>query len=103
MPFEEGVVEDASAETYKVAEGGLRELIARLELLDEGKKEIAEQQKEMLAEARARGYDVKFLRKLIALRKKGPAVVAEEDAILDLYREALSGWRVSPLGQYAAA
>ena len=44
----------------------------------------------------------KFLRKLIALRKKGPAVVAEEEETLDIYREALSGWRVSPLGQYAA-
>ena len=99
MPFEEGVVEDASAETYKVVAGDLRQFIARFERLDEGKKEIAEQQKEMLAEARARGYDVKFLRKLIALRKKGPAVVAEEEETLDIYREALSGWRVSPLGQ----
>ena len=103
MPFEEGVVEDAPAETYKVAAGDLRQFIARFERLDEEKKEIAEQQKVVLAEARAWGYDVKVLRKLIALRKKDPAVVAEEDAILDLYREALSGWRVSPLGQYAAA
>lgn len=103
MLFEEGVVEDASAETYKVAAGDLRQFIARFERLDEGKKEIAEQQKEVLAEARASGYDVKVLRKLIALRKKDPAVVAEEEAILDLYREALSGWHVSPLGQYAAA
>ena len=102
MPFEEGVVEDASAETYKVAAGDPRQFIARFERPDEGKKEIAEQQKEMLAEARARGYDVKFLRKLIALRKKGPAVVAEEEEALDSYREALSGRHVSPLGQYAA-
>ena len=41
MLFEEGVVEDASAETYKVAAGDLRQFIARFERLDEGKKEIA--------------------------------------------------------------
>ena len=99
----EDVIEDAPAAAYKVTAGELRQFIERFERLDQEKKDIADQQKEVLAEARARGYDVKVLRKLIALRKKDPAVVAEEEAILDLYREALSGWRVSPLGQYAAA
>lgn len=99
----EDVIEDAPAAAYKVTAGELRQFIERFERLDQEKKDIADQQKEVLAEARARGYDVKVLRKLIALRKKDPAVVAEEEAILDLYREALSGWHVSPLGQYAAA
>ena len=89
MLFEEGVVEDASAETYKVAAGDLRQFIARFERLDEEKKEIAEQQKGVLAEARARGYDVKVLKKLIALRKRDSSEVSEEEAILELYKEAL--------------
>ena len=42
-----------------------------------------------MAEARGRGYDVKVLRKLIALRKKDPADVSEEEAILEVYKEAL--------------
>ena len=43
----------------------------------------------MLAEARGRGYDVKVLRRLIALRKRDSAEVSEEEAILELYKQAL--------------
>ena len=53
------------------------------------RRDLAEQLKEVLAEARARGYDVKVLRKLIALRKRDSAEVSEEEAILELYKQAL--------------
>ena len=89
MPFEEDVIEDAPAAAYKVTAGELRQFIERFERLDQEKKDIADQQKEVLAEARARGYDVKVLRKLIALRKKDPADVTEEEAILEVYKQAL--------------
>ncbi|MEL6601143.1 MAG: GapR family DNA-binding domain-containing protein, partial [Pseudomonadota bacterium] len=53
-------------------------------------KDIADQQKEVMAEAKARGFDTKALRQLIALRKKDPEQISEEEAVLQLYREALN-------------
>ncbi len=73
----------------RVAAGELRSFIERLERLDEEKKAIADAQKEVMAEAKSRGYDTKVMRKLITLRKKDPQDIAEEEAILEVYREAL--------------
>ena len=67
----------------------LRQFIERWEQLDLEKKEIAEHQKEVMAEAKGRGYDTKVMRKLIAERKRRPDDVAEEEAILEMYREAI--------------
>jgi uncharacterized protein (UPF0335 family) len=83
------IVEDESATQYKVTAGELRQFVERYERLDQEKKDIAEQQKEVMAEARARGYDVRVLKKLIALRKRDSSEVSEEEAILELYRQAL--------------
>ena len=83
------VIEDEGRTRYKVTAGELRQFIERYERLDQEKKDIADAQKEVMAEARGRGYDVKVLRKLIALRKKDPADVSEEEAVLELYKEAL--------------
>jgi uncharacterized protein (UPF0335 family) len=81
--------EDAAADRYKITAAELRQFVERFERLEAEKKDIADQQKEVLAEARARGYDVKVMKKLIALRRREPAEVSEEEAILQLYREAL--------------
>ncbi|MEO0357849.1 MAG: DUF2312 domain-containing protein, partial [Pseudomonadota bacterium] len=67
----------------------LRQFIERVERLDQEKKDLAEQQKEVMAEAKARGYDTKVMRKLIALRRRDKDDIAEEEAILDMYKEAL--------------
>ncbi|MEM8871286.1 MAG: DUF2312 domain-containing protein [Pseudomonadota bacterium] len=84
------VVEDTGpAESHRVAAAELRQFIERFERLDAEKKDIADQQKEVMAEAKGRGYDVRILRKVIALRKKDPDQVSEEEAVLDLYKEAL--------------
>ena len=53
------------------------------------KKDLADQQKEVMAEAKARGYDTKVMRKVIALRKRDSDDIAEEEAILEMYKEAL--------------
>ena len=68
----------------------LRAFIERLERLEVERKDIADLQKEVLAEAKGRGYDTKILRKIVALRKKDPEDVSEEEAILQLYLEALN-------------
>ncbi len=53
------------------------------------KKDVAERQKELMAEAKARGYDTKVMRKVIALRKRDKDDIAEEEAILEMYKAAL--------------
>lgn len=75
--------------TYRVAADELRQFIERFERLEAEKKDIADQQKEVMAEAKARGYDTKVLRKIIALRKRDKDALAEENAILRMYGDAL--------------
>ena len=67
----------------------LRAFIERFERLDAEKKDIADQQKEVMAEAKGRGYDTKVLRKLVALHKREAHEVSEEEAVLEMYKEAL--------------
>ncbi|MBL3569924.1 DUF2312 domain-containing protein [Rhodovulum visakhapatnamense] len=75
--------------TYRVAAGELRGFIERFEKLAQEKAEITDQQAAVMAEAKGRGYDTKVLRRIIALRKRDANDVAEEEAVMALYREAL--------------
>ena len=74
---------------YRVTSGELRAFVERYERLEIEKKDIADHQKEVMAEAKSRGYDTKILRKVIALRKKDPQEISEEEAVLDMYKDAL--------------
>lgn len=80
---------DMTEQTYRVAADELRQFIERYETLEEERVVVTGQQKEVLAEAGSRGYDTKVMRKLIALRKRDLNEVAEEEAILQMYKEAL--------------
>lgn len=71
------------------AQTQLKSIIERIERLEQEKSEIAEQIKEVFAEAKGNGFDVKVLRKVIRLRKQDRAKRQEEEAILDLYLSAL--------------
>ena len=71
------------------AKGQLKSLVERIEKLEEEKKAIAGDIKEIYAEAKAHGFDTKVLRKVIGLRKKDLHEREEEEAILDLYLHAL--------------
>jgi uncharacterized protein (UPF0335 family) len=82
-------VESQADASYRASSGELRQFVERIERLDAEKKDIAEQQKEVMAEAKARGYDTKVLRKVIALRKRDADEIAEEEAVLEMYKEAL--------------
>ena len=75
--------------TYRVTAGELRQFVERFERLDMEKRDLADQQKEVMAEAKGRGYDTKVLRKIVALRKRDKDDIAEEEAVLDMYKEAL--------------
>ena len=79
-------VTDAS---YRVTADELRQFIERFERLEQEKKDIMDHQKEVMAEAKGRGYDVKVMRKIIALRKRDQNDIAEEEAVLEMYKEAL--------------
>ncbi|TWI37974.1 DUF2312 domain-containing protein [Paracoccus sulfuroxidans] len=75
--------------SYGIAAGELRQFIEQYEQLEAEKKDVTEQQKELMAEAKARGYDTKVMRKVIALRKRDKDDIAEEEAILEMYKAAL--------------
>jgi uncharacterized protein (UPF0335 family) len=77
------------ADAGGVAAGQLRSFVERIERLEEEKKGIADDIRDVYAEAKGNGFDVKVLRKVIALRKKDANERQEEEAILDLYMHAL--------------
>ncbi|SOC11358.1 uncharacterized protein (UPF0335 family) [Rhodobacter sp. JA431] len=80
---------DVRDRVYNVAAEELRQFIEQYEHLEAEKKDITEQQKDVMAEAKARGYDTKVMKKIIALRKRDKNDVAEEEAIMDIYKSAL--------------
>ena len=82
-------MQDIPEPSYRVTAEELRQFIEHLERLEVEKKVIADQQKEVMADAKGRGYDVKVLRKLVNIRRRDEGEVAEEEAILGLYKEAL--------------
>lgn len=76
-------------DAYAVTADELRQFIERFEHLEAEKKDVTEQQKELLAEAKGRGYDTKVMKKIITLRKRTPDDIAEEEAVLEMYKAAL--------------
>ena len=78
-------MQDVTNSSYRVTADELRQFIERFERLEVEKKDIADQQKEVLAEAKGRGYDVKVLRKIVTLRRRDESEVAEDEAVLELY------------------
>ena len=67
----------------------LKAYFERIERLEKAKKEIAEDIKEVFAEAKGDGFDVKVMRKILLIRKQDPADLEEENAILETYMSAL--------------
>jgi uncharacterized protein (UPF0335 family) len=72
-----------------VAADQLRLFIERIERLEEEKKSMADDVRDVYAEAKSNGYDTKTMRKIVALRKMESHVRQEADALLDTYRNAL--------------
>lgn len=78
-----------SDEKYDVTGQELRQFIERVERLEEEKQEIADQVKEVFAEIKARGFDVKAIRVILRERKQDPDSVAEQEAVVEMYKSAL--------------
>lgn len=80
---------DPVPDSYRVTAEELRQFVERFERLEIEKKDIAYQQKEVMAEAKSRGYDTRIMRKIVSLRKRDLEEVAEEEAVLSMYKTAL--------------
>ena len=76
-------------DNYTVTADELRQFIERAEQLASEKRDVAEQEKELFAEAKGRGYSVKTMKRVIALRKLKADELSEQEAIETMYREAL--------------
>ncbi len=81
--------EAVTSEVGGIAADRLRSLIERIERLEEERKALASDIKDIYAESKSAGFDVKVIRQLISLRKKEPAEIEEAETLLDLYRRAL--------------
>ena len=80
---------DPDPEVGGIAVDRLRSIIVRVERLEEERKALASDIKDIFAEAKSAGFDVKVVRQIISIRKKEPAEVEEQETLLELYRRAL--------------
>lgn len=80
---------NSGSDPYAITADELRQFVERYEQLESEKKDIQDQMKEVMAEAKGRGYDTKVLKTAIKRRKKDKDQLAEEEAILELYEQAI--------------
>jgi uncharacterized protein (UPF0335 family) len=83
---------DATTDKEKptnVAGERLRSIVDRIERLEEERKALGSDIKDIYAEAKSAGFDIKVLRQLIRIRKQEPAEIEEQETLLDVYRRAI--------------
>jgi len=85
----EGEKTEDAASWGNVSVDRLRSLVERIERLEEERKALSSDIKDIYAEAKSAGFDVKVMRQLIRIRKQEPADVEEQETLLDVYRRAL--------------
>lgn len=86
-----------------VSSDQLRSVIERIEQLEEEKKSIADDIRDVYAEAKGNGFDVKALRAIVRRRKADQQKLAEQEAVIETYMAALGDLADTPLGQAAVA
>lgn len=82
----------------KSAQDQLRQYIERAERIEEDRKALGVDLKDVFSEAKANGFDPKIMKKVLALRKKPQAERTEEEALIDTYMHALTG-NDTPMGR----
>ena len=80
---------NAETRTGGITADRLRSIVERIERLEEERKALASDIKDIYSEAKSAGFDVKVLRQLIRVRKQEPAEVEEQETLLDVYRRAI--------------
>lgn len=83
------MAEKSDDQAYGIAAGELRQFVEQFQQLDAEAKDIAERKKELMAEAKARGYSTPVIRKILAMLKRDRDDLAEEEAIFEMYKSAL--------------
>lgn len=83
------VVEKADTQTGGIAADRLRSIVDRIERLEEERKALGSDIRDIYAEAKSAGFDIKVLRQLIRVRRQEPGDVEEQESLLDVYRHAL--------------
>ena len=78
-----------NAQWGNIAADRLRSIVERIERLEEERKALSSDIKDIYAEAKSAGFDVKVLRQIISIRKQKPAEIEEAETLLDVYRRAL--------------
>jgi uncharacterized protein (UPF0335 family) len=86
-----------------IAEGELRQFVERLERLEEKRKGISDDIRDVKATAKGRGFCVKTINTILKMRKMDEAERQEQEALLELYLNALGQLRDTPLGNAALA
>jgi uncharacterized protein (UPF0335 family) len=86
-----------------IAGDELKRYIERIERLREQQKALKEDEKEVFAEAKGRGFDVKIMRQVIKRRARNKDDIDEEETLIELYERALGQLKDTPLGQAAMA
>lgn len=81
----------------------LRSFIERIERLDEERRQLSEDIKEVYSEAKGSGFDTKIMRQIVKERRMDKDDLDEQETLLELYRTALAGWDNTPLGEFAEA
>jgi uncharacterized protein (UPF0335 family) len=89
MAVEPGAAPRTKTDVGGIAADQLRSFIERIERLDEEKKALQDDIKEVMGEAKSSGFDTKIIRRILALRKKEEHERLEEEQLLDLYKTAL--------------
>jgi uncharacterized protein (UPF0335 family) len=90
------------ADVAEIASGRLRSFVERIEHLDEEINGLKDDRKDVLDEAKSAGFDPKILKHVLRRRKLSEDDRRHEDTMLDIYEQALAGWRGTPLGDVAA-
>ena len=80
---------DPESNVGGIAADRLRSIIERIERLEEERKALGSDIKDIFSEAKSAGFDVKVIRQIIRIRKQEPADVEEQETLLDIYRRAL--------------
>jgi uncharacterized protein (UPF0335 family) len=89
MAAQAAKLEDEDPKVGNIAADRLRSIVERIERLEEERRALGNDIKDIYAEAKSAGFDVKVLRQIIRLRKQEPAEVEEQETLLDVYRRAL--------------
>jgi uncharacterized protein (UPF0335 family) len=82
-------IRSEETKTGGIAADRLRSIVERIERLEEERKALGSDIKDIYAEAKSAGFDVKVLRAIIRIRKQEPAEVEEQETLIDVYRRAL--------------